>query len=191
MRRWCWSKESGTDSRLTEIQADCVRVKPCITPRRVPSCIATRLANFDVVERNSIGHRVDPEPDLHLRSDAPTTREHPVSSLHGLRLFYQLYELNHAALPPWRRLCRRGHASPFRTRSIRSRRRLRPLRRRGGRALRAHHAPLRQAGIRPHQDHGRLADGAGERKVVWRSRSARSSISSVTCRPSAGPIRRC
>ena len=63
---------------------------------------------------------------------------------------------------------------------------VRPLGRRRGGALRAHHAPLRQAGIRPDaRPRSTARRSRSTRRSCGRSRSARSCISAATCRRTA------
>ena len=78
--------------------------------------------------------------------------------------FYQLYELNHAAMAPWRAMADATRLAFQHPLNPLAETMLGPLRRRDGGALRAHHAALRQAGVR--------AD-ARRSSTARRSRSAR------------------
>ena len=82
-------------------------------------------------------------------------------------MFYQLYEFNHAAMQPYRayadavRLFYSNPLNPF------SHTPFGPLRRGRGRTVRAHHAPLRQAGFRPERPSSTGRHVAVAEKIVW------------------------
>ncbi len=81
-------------------------------------------------------------------------------------MFYQLYELNHAALQPFRAFAdatRLFYSNPLNPLS-QTPSAARP--RRGG-TLRAHDPPLRQAVLRPRRDLDRLQTVKVTEKIVW------------------------
>ena len=103
-------------------------------------------------------------------------------------MFYQLYEFNHAALQPARAYVDAVQDVLFQSAQPVLAHAAGPLGGGDGRTVRAHHAPLRQAGVRPRPR--RWSTGKPV-PVTERSsgsgRSATSSISSATCPRAAAP----